>query len=114
MRELMTATLVLGLATAAMAQTAGKYFTPEEKGTFATWLEAKGQVASTDDLIDYFLHTRWLSEERKTTNNPIMFFHARLADRSGKKHNRRGFQIGVGAQTRGHIAADHARHDDVQ
>jgi cellulose synthase operon protein C len=39
----------------AMAQTVGQYFTPEAKADFGKWLEAKGESATTEDLVSYFL-----------------------------------------------------------
>jgi len=73
----------------AMAQTAGKYFTPEEKGTFATWLEAKGQAASSGDLIDYFLPMAapaGLPEIEAKWDDRLMLAHARESGAMFKTH----------------------------
>ena len=38
-----------------MGSAVDRYFTPEEKVAFNSWLEQKGASASTDDLISYYL-----------------------------------------------------------
>jgi hypothetical protein len=62
-----------------MGQAAGKYFTPEEKSAFGSWLEAKGQAATTDDLEHYFLPVAGpagLPEIESKWDDRLMLAHA--------------------------------------
>lgn len=64
-----------------MGSAVGKYFTPEEKVTFSSWLERTATNASTDDLINYYLSAASsanLADLEARWNDRLMMMHARV------------------------------------
>lgn len=64
-----------------MGSAVSKYFTPEEKVAFGSWLERTAANASTDDLINYYLSTASsanLSELEARWDERLLMMHARV------------------------------------
>jgi tetratricopeptide (TPR) repeat protein len=64
-----------------MGTSVSRYFTPEEKGAFSSWLERKGSSASTDDLIHYYLSAASsanLADLEARWNERLMMMHAHV------------------------------------
>jgi Tfp pilus assembly protein PilF len=64
-----------------MGSAVNRYFTPEEKVAFGSWLERTASNASTDDLINYYLSAAAsanLSDLEARWNDRLMMMHARV------------------------------------
>ncbi len=64
-----------------MGSAAARYFTPEDKVAFGSWLERTASNASTDDLINYYLSAASaanLSDLEARWNDRLMMMHARV------------------------------------
>jgi predicted Zn-dependent protease len=64
-----------------MGLVVSKYFTPEEKVAFSSWLERTATNASTDDLINYYLSAASsanLGDLEARWNDRLMMMHARV------------------------------------